>query len=112
MTSLADIWSAESWLDEFGLHFPTNDIISLRLQQKTPWYALSSAGTPVFVRTKPSARQDPPPPQALSPETVEFAQKMFEAARDGTLDLLTAAVGAGLPPNLTNSQGVLPPLST
>jgi len=31
---------------------------------------------------------------------------MFDAARDGNTELLSAALDAGLPPNLTNAQGL------
>jgi hypothetical protein len=47
------------------------------------------------------------PPKALPKETIEFAQKMFEAARAGNEELLVAAVDAGLPVNLTNDKGWL-----
>ncbi|KIJ62418.1 hypothetical protein HYDPIDRAFT_182772 [Hydnomerulius pinastri MD-312] len=42
---------------------------------------------------------------SLPPETVEFAQRMFEAAREGSTELLLQAVDAGLPVNLTNAKG-------
>lgn len=48
-------------------------------------------------------RQDPP--RTLPQDTIDFAYRMFDAARDGNFDLLSAAVNAGLPPNLTNAQG-------
>ena len=41
----------------------------------------------------------------LPPETVDFAHRMFDAARKGDADLLLAAVDAGLPPNLSNQNG-------
>ncbi|KAI9430956.1 ankyrin [Lactarius psammicola] len=41
----------------------------------------------------------------LPPETVDFAHRMFDAAREGNAELLLAAVDAGLPPNLTNQKG-------
>ncbi|KAG6911879.1 hypothetical protein DXG01_000126 [Tephrocybe rancida] len=41
----------------------------------------------------------------LPPATIEFAQRMFEAARTGNAELLLAAVDAGLPVNLTNDKG-------
>ncbi|KAI0031295.1 ankyrin, partial [Vararia minispora EC-137] len=43
--------------------------------------------------------------KTLPQDTIDFAYRMFDAARDGNLDLLSAAVDAGLPPNLTNAQG-------
>ncbi|KAI9451653.1 ankyrin [Russula earlei] len=41
----------------------------------------------------------------LPPETLDFAQRMFDAARGGNAELLLAAVDAGLPPNLSNEKG-------
>ncbi|KAF9460784.1 ankyrin [Collybia nuda] len=41
----------------------------------------------------------------LPTETLDFAHRMFEAAREGTSTLLLAAVDAGLPINLTNDKG-------
>ncbi len=46
-----------------------------------------------------------PPVTQLPADTVEFAHRMFDAARNGDSTLLLAAVDAGLPVNLTNSQG-------
>jgi len=42
---------------------------------------------------------------SLPGETLDFASKMFDAARDGNSELILAAVDAGLPPNLTNAKG-------
>jgi len=50
---------------------------------------------------------DPHVSSELSDETIDFAQRMFGAARTGDPELLVAAVEAGLPVNLTNSQGVV-----
>ena len=44
-------------------------------------------------------------PHTLPQDTIEFAQRMFEAARAGNEELLVAAVDAGLPANLTNEKG-------
>jgi ankyrin repeat protein len=41
----------------------------------------------------------------LDPETVAFAHLMFDLARTGQTDELTAYVDAGLPVNLTNDTG-------
>ncbi|KAJ7194182.1 ankyrin repeat-containing domain protein [Mycena pura] len=41
----------------------------------------------------------------LTQETIDFAQRMFEAARTGNSELLLAAVDAGLPVNIMNHQG-------
>jgi ankyrin repeat protein len=42
---------------------------------------------------------------ALDDETLAFAHRMFDLARDGRADELAAYVDAGLPPNLTNDNG-------
>ncbi|KAJ7505817.1 ankyrin repeat-containing domain protein [Mycena galericulata] len=42
---------------------------------------------------------------SLPPDTVEFAHRMFEAARSGNSELLVAAVDAGLPVNILNEKG-------
>ncbi|KAF9233455.1 ankyrin repeat-containing domain protein [Melanogaster broomeanus] len=42
---------------------------------------------------------------SLAPETVDFAHRMFDAAREGNSELLLQAVDAGLPVNLTNAKG-------
>lgn len=49
----------------------------------------------------PSAAATP----SLPPEAIELASRMYNAARQGDKDLLTQAVSAGLPPNLTNDKG-------
>jgi len=41
----------------------------------------------------------------LPADTLDFAHRMFDAARNGDIVLLKAAVEAGLPINLTNAQG-------
>ncbi|EMD34330.1 hypothetical protein CERSUDRAFT_117208 [Gelatoporia subvermispora B] len=41
----------------------------------------------------------------LPAETIEFAHRMFDAAREGKTELLSHALDAGLPPNLTNDRG-------
>lgn len=47
-----------------------------------------------------SAAMDPIPP-----ELVDFAGRMYDAARAGDLDTFRQALPAGLPPNLTNDKG-------
>ncbi|KAH8773701.1 ankyrin repeat-containing domain protein [Diaporthe sp. PMI_573] len=42
---------------------------------------------------------------SLPPEAIELATRMYNAARQGDKDLLTQAITAGLPPNLTNDKG-------
>ncbi|KAI1437333.1 ankyrin [Xylaria sp. CBS 124048] len=41
----------------------------------------------------------------IPPEAIEFATRMYNAAREGQIDLLTEALAAGLPANLTNDKG-------
>ncbi|KAF8078508.1 ankyrin repeat-containing domain protein [Lyophyllum atratum] len=41
----------------------------------------------------------------LPHDTIDFAHRMFEAARTGNSVLLLAAIDAGLPVNLTNDKG-------
>ncbi|KAI8977747.1 ankyrin repeat-containing domain protein [Trametes punicea] len=48
--------------------------------------------------TKPSV-------ESLPQETLDFAHRMFDAARENNADLLLQAVDVGLPPNLTNEKG-------
>ena len=53
-------------------------------------------------------RVDPePPPTApgLDAETLAFAHRMFDLAREGSTAELAAYVDAGLPANLTNDKG-------
>lgn len=47
----------------------------------------------------------PPTPSSLPPDTLDFAHRMFDAARSGDQDILLQAIDAGLPVNLTNAQG-------
>ncbi|KAK0200138.1 ankyrin [Desarmillaria ectypa] len=42
---------------------------------------------------------------SLPPATIEFAHRMFSAARNGDASALVPAINAGLPPNLTNPEG-------
>ncbi|KAF7365609.1 Ankyrin [Mycena venus] len=44
-------------------------------------------------------------PASLPSETIEFAHRMFDAARSGNSELLVAAVDAGLPVNILNEKG-------
>ena len=48
---------------------------------------------------------DAPPPVELDAETLDYAHRMFDLARDGEADELAAQVDAGLPVNLTNGKG-------
>ncbi|KAG0696481.1 ankyrin repeat-containing domain protein [Suillus ampliporus] len=44
-------------------------------------------------------------PNSLPADTISFAHRMFDAAREGNGELLFQAVDAGLPVNLTNDKG-------
>ena len=44
-------------------------------------------------------------PSELDADVIEFAHRMFEAARNGFTDDLARNLQAGLPPNLTNDKG-------
>ncbi|KAH9940034.1 ankyrin, partial [Epithele typhae] len=43
--------------------------------------------------------------QDIPQATLDFAHRMFDAARENDAELLLQAVDAGLPPNLTNDKG-------
>lgn len=51
------------------------------------------------------AKKSPPDVNSLPPDTLDFARRMFEAARNGDTNLILSAVDAGLPVNLTNDKG-------
>lgn len=46
----------------------------------------------------------------LPPEAIQFAHRMFDAARNGD-DVLLHAIDAGLPVNLTNDEGEYLPIA-
>ncbi|KAA1088354.1 hypothetical protein PGT21_003533 [Puccinia graminis f. sp. tritici] len=46
-----------------------------------------------------------PPASSLPGETLAFAERIFDGARAGDLPLLTSAIEAGLPVELTNASG-------
>ncbi|KAA1088353.1 hypothetical protein PGTUg99_018335 [Puccinia graminis f. sp. tritici] len=48
-----------------------------------------------------------PPASSLPGETLAFAERIFDGARAGDLPLLTSAIEAGLPVELTNASGEL-----
>jgi hypothetical protein len=41
----------------------------------------------------------------LTPAAIDFASKMFDAARAGQMDIFQQALPAGLPANMTNDKG-------
>lgn len=43
---------------------------------------------------------------SLPPETLDFAAKVFDLARNGDEQTLRMYLDAGLPPNLTNDKGM------
>jgi uncharacterized protein len=49
--------------------------------------------------------EQPTDPGGLDAETLAFAHRMFDLARDGSTAELAAFVDAGLPVNLTNDKG-------
>jgi len=63
------------------------------------------ATNPDSAPAQASAAQAPPIMSSLAPETVNFAHRMFDAAREGNSELLLQAVDAGLPVNLTDAKG-------
>ncbi|KAJ8105240.1 hypothetical protein ONZ43_g7505 [Nemania bipapillata] len=44
-------------------------------------------------------------PAVITPEAIEFATRMYNAAREGQIDIFREALPAGLPANLTNDKG-------
>ncbi len=42
---------------------------------------------------------------SLPPEAVEMASRMYNAARQGDIEIFQQALPLGLPPNLTNEKG-------
>jgi hypothetical protein len=59
-------------------------------------------------RLQADAQERKPDVSQLPSETIEFAHRMFEAARTGDSTLLLSAVDSGLPANLTNDKGFIP----
>ncbi|KAF5607161.1 ankyrin [Fusarium subglutinans] len=51
------------------------------------------------------ASNQPARPGSLTPEMIEFASRMYDAARKGDVATFEQALPAGLPPNLTNDKG-------
>lgn len=43
--------------------------------------------------------------RSIPPQVVNFATRIYDAARQGQSDLLEQALPAGLSPNLTNDKG-------
>ena len=46
-----------------------------------------------------------PSVESLPPEALAFATRMFDAARNGRINIFQQSLPAGLPPNLTNDKG-------
>lgn len=45
------------------------------------------------------------PASHIPPEAIEFASRLYNAARAGQMDVFEQALPAGLPANLTNEKG-------
>jgi hypothetical protein len=45
------------------------------------------------------------PIDSLPPEALAFAQRMYDSARAGSLEIFQQALTAGLPANMTNENG-------
>jgi hypothetical protein len=52
-----------------------------------------------------AASADKAPPAEIPSEAIEFATRMYNAAREGQIDVFEQVLPAGLPPNLTNDKG-------
>ncbi|PNP84437.1 hypothetical protein FNYG_02066 [Fusarium nygamai] len=52
-----------------------------------------------------NASNQPARAGSLTPEMIEFASRMYDAARKGDVATFEQALPAGLPPNLTNDKG-------
>ena len=61
-----------------------------------------SSGTPSGLSSEAPNR---PSVSGLPLDTLDFAARMFNLARNGEDGMLGAYLDAGLPPNLTNHQG-------
>ncbi|KAJ2925630.1 hypothetical protein H1R20_g11464, partial [Candolleomyces eurysporus] len=67
-----------------------------------------AAATHGWTASEDTQRHQPaskPDVSSLPAETIQFAGKIFDAARQGNSELLLAAVDSGLPVNLTNDKG-------
>ncbi|KAF9222198.1 ankyrin [Gyrodon lividus] len=88
-------------------------IRQLRPQSTTNTTNLPTQGTEPIIAmatnsdNAPASTAQAPPPgmSSLPPDTIDFAQRMFDAAREGNSQLLLQAVDAGMPVNLTNAKG-------
>lgn len=47
----------------------------------------------------------PEKPDSLPPDTLAYAQALFDAARRGNIEALRQPLAAGLPPNMQNQNG-------
>jgi hypothetical protein len=46
-----------------------------------------------------------PTASSLAPEAIALATRMYDAARNGQIDIFQQALPAGLPANMTNEKG-------
>ncbi|KAI2634612.1 ankyrin [Xylaria nigripes] len=55
--------------------------------------------------SSPTSTNNATIPAAISPEVIELATKLYNAAREGQIDVFKEVLPAGLPANLTNDKG-------
>jgi len=67
--------------------------------------ALTSLKAGITETMSEEASNQPHRASSLTPEMIEFASRMYDAARKGDVATLEQALPAGLPPNLTNDKG-------
>ncbi|KAG6330172.1 hypothetical protein ID866_8917 [Astraeus odoratus] len=79
------------------------DISQKKLDATNDWKQASESGRREGTGEVPPA--SPLDVNSLPPATIDFAHRMFDAAREGNSELLLAAIDAGLPVNLTNDKG-------
>jgi hypothetical protein len=76
---------------------------------KSPFRAeiLAGSGTirRVYTPAPSRAMADPSQANAMPPELIAFAGKLFDAARQGQMDIFEQAIPRGVPVNLTNDKG-------
>jgi hypothetical protein len=79
-----------------------------QFQQFSHLYNRSISSGPNLTQHQPSIRKplhtmaDPGP---MPPELIAFASKLFDAARQGQVEMFEQAIPRGLPVNMTNDKG-------
>lgn len=61
--------------------------------------------TQVMVSPPPTTVSHPASADQLPPEALALATRLFDAARNGQMDILEQALRGGLKPNMTNGKG-------